>query len=289
MKKKFKQALKNIVYNNPLFVQLCILIYIIRGRRPWSFGYQVFKFKFISKILDNPFGFLNGQRLAPGYGSRLDERVVEYPWFFSQLKNDAKVILDAGSTLNHHIILQRPPLRGRKLFIATLDNEGMIKTSSIQPSYIYGDLRDLCFKDNYFDSVACLSTLEHVGMDNTILYTSDIKKKENAANDYLKAIDEFKRVLKKRGTLYLTMPFGRYQNHGWFQIFDGAMVENVRKRFGGDDFSEMYFKYKNGQWENAVRRDCEEAVFFDVHQNKSFRSDFLAASEAVVCLALTKA
>src|SRR3954452_702969 len=35
-------------------------------------------------------------------------------------------------------------------------------------SYVYGDLRDLPYRDGYFDTVVCISAVEHVGMDNSV-------------------------------------------------------------------------------------------------------------------------
>jgi ubiquinone/menaquinone biosynthesis C-methylase UbiE len=40
-------------------------------------------------------------------------------------------------------------------------------------SYVYGDLRNTILKDQCFDEIVCISTLEHIGMDNTMLYTKD--------------------------------------------------------------------------------------------------------------------
>ena len=68
----------------------------------------------------------------------------------------------------------QPPPRTRRLLptvdeltIVTLAPEPVAFTS-LGVSYLYGDLRQLPFRDDWFDEVACLSTLEHVGMDNAV-------------------------------------------------------------------------------------------------------------------------
>jgi len=45
-------------------------------------------------------------------------------------------------------------------------------------SYIFEDLRESCFRDDYFDIVVSLSTIEHIGLDNTMRYTHEPDKKK---------------------------------------------------------------------------------------------------------------
>ena len=76
---------------------------------PWSNGYVEYKNKLInsvlanSKLLDN---FRSHQCLSENYGCSIDERCVEYPWYFANANAHAKKILDAGSALNHEFILK---------------------------------------------------------------------------------------------------------------------------------------------------------------------------------------
>lgn len=285
--KKGKSLLKSIVLKNSLLRGLFILLYRCGGRKPWSTGYSVYKFEQIRHIIQNKIDIFSQEKLPPNYGFGLDERIVEYPWFFSRLKENEKIILDAGSTLNHADILSVDLLKGRKLHISTLAYEGLPK-SEICPTYTFEDLRQMCYKDEIFDAVCCLSTLEHIGMDNTFIYTPDESKRENDKYAYLTAVHEFKRVLKNSGILYLTMPYGRYKNHKWFQIFDALMIEKVKEVFAPSKIVETYFKYENEQWNYSNALACQNGYYFDIHREKRFRSDYLAASESVVCLELIK-
>jgi len=288
MKERLKGWIRKKVARNSFLANIFIFIHIILGRKPFSLGYDIYKFKKIKDIADSHLSYFREEKLPQGYGYALDERVVEYPWFLSRLKEEEKKILDAGATLNHKEILNLQCLKDRKVYILTLSYEHFNAVSPNTPSYIFEDLRDLSFKDDCFDTVVCISTLEHIGMDNTLFFTSDISKKENNKHAFLTAIKEFRRVLKKGGTLYLTVPYGRYKDNQWFQIFDAQMVSLIKKEFMSDQEFEFYFKYENRQWNYSNAAECKNAEFFDIHQEHQRRDDYLAASQSVACLELVK-
>ena len=260
----------------------------LKERIPWSPGYSEYKYDFIGKVLNSP-GIEDFRRgvLPKGYGYRLDERAVEYPWFFSRLKDGEITILDAGSVLNFPQILCSEQLKNKRLYVCTLHYEGTYPTTS-SPSYIYEDLRDTCFKDGFFDAICSLSTIEHIGMDNTMLYTDDLDKKENNSRAYVDYLKECSRILKKDGTLYLSMPYGKYTNFGWFQIFNREMVQDVIDTFKPAMHSLTYFRYTNDQWMFSTEVACGDGNYFDINTNHQFEKDYLAASRCVVCLQLTK-
>jgi Methyltransferase domain len=135
--------------------------------RPWTHEYVDVHRRLVSEVLDDPAlvkAFGAGGPLPSGYGVGIDERVVEFPWLFAQHLRGRT--LDAGSALNHAHILDRVLPRIDELHVVTLEPEDLAFTER-RVSYVYADLRDLPYKDGYFDSVVCLSTLEHVGMENT--------------------------------------------------------------------------------------------------------------------------
>jgi len=285
--KNLRNIFKKIVFNTPLLRKIFILVYKIGGRKPWSMGYSVYKFSQIKSIIKSQPGALFQNKLPENYGSGLDERVVEYPWFFSRLKSSAKKILDAGSTLNHVDILSADILKDRKIYISTLSYEDLPKVDVV-PSYVFEDMRDTCYKNEFFDAIVCISTLEHVGMDNTFLYTDDKRKHENDKYAYLSAVRELKRVLKKGGSLYLTMPYGRYSDHNWFQVFDADMVMQLKEEFSPSKIDETYFKYGHEQWNYSDAKACRDGYYYDVRNEGEVRKDRLAAAQSVVCLEMVK-
>lgn len=260
-------------------------LFIINGKKPWSIGYNSYKWKVITKYLSQD-QFKDGN-LFEGYGFRIDERIIEYPWLFSRLSNEKGVLFDAGSTLNFELILNQPSLQQKKIFISTLAPErNCYWRRGI--SYIFEDLRNCCCRDNFFDWIVCISTLEHIGLDNTMLYTNDPSKKENENCSHLSAIKDYHRILKPGGTLFITTPYGQYKNHRWFQVFDEEMIDTLIDTFNPSSYLETHFRYLPQGWEKSSRILSKNATCFDIHSQKKYDRDFAAFSRAIVCLEMIK-
>jgi hypothetical protein len=268
-----------------IYSKLQSLYFIYSGMKPWTRGYGFYKIQSIKRALyDDVFNPLD---LVKGYGFRLDERIVEYPWFFSRLPTSEGNLLDAGSVLNFEYILSNPSIKSKKLFISTLAPESQCYwTNGI--SYVFEDLRYSCFKDGYFDWVASLSTIEHIGLDNTMLYTDDSSKNENHSDTYLQAIKEYHRVLNVGGVLYLSFPYGKHINRKWFQVFDGQMIDGIIETFKPTRHQAFYFKYEPDGWKASTREEAKDATYFDIHTQPTYDADYAAASRAIVCLELVK-
>lgn len=258
--------------------------YVARGRRPWSPGYYTAKKKTICSAIDIGV-FVDGGDLPPKYGHRIDERAVEYPWLFAQLPNRPGKVLDAGSALNHRFLVERAPIKDAQLTIMTLAPEKRcFWDRSI--SYVFGDLRKTLFADAVFDVIASVSTIEHIGLDNTMLYTGDASKKETDVHGFMPAVAEFKRVLKPGGLCLITVPFGRRGVHGWYQVFDFDLVMKVVEAFQPSEYTIEYFGHGPDGWRRAEPEEIADVEFFDVHEGKSFGPDLAAGARGVACIRL---
>ncbi len=222
------------------------------------------------------------------FGYLLDERIVEYPWLFSKIEELDGRLLDAGSVLNFDYLLSHPAMREKKIFISTLAPENHAYWNR-GISYVYEDMRDICYKDGLFDCIVCLSVIEHVGMDNTKLYTNDQLKKENTTKSYLSVISELHRILKPGGVLLMSMPYGESRDYTWLQTFDGSMVDSIINTFRPAAYTESYFRYIKSGWTTSSRADSAACQYFDYHDHsRSYRDDRAIAAEGVVLLELRK-
>jgi SAM-dependent methyltransferase len=228
----------------------------------------------------------NGVPLPPGYGARLDERVVEYPWVYARLPDRPGAMLDAGSALNHLFLLERPPVSRANLTICTLAREKRCYARR-GIAYVYDDLRHSRFAPTTFDTIVSISTIEHIGLDNAMLYTDDASKAESDQGGYRAAVREFRRLIRPGGNCFITVPYGRAANHRWFQIFDAPMIENILADFNPSVSEIEYFGYSPDGWRSVRAEDLSEATFFDIHEQKDYDADFAAGARGVACMRLT--
>lgn len=258
-------------------------VFLSQGRRPYARGYLSYRETHLPQYVlrDFPQG-----RLPEHWGMWLDERVIEYPWFLSRIPDAAGRLLDAGSALNHEYVLNHPRLRNKSMTVFTLAPEAESYWRR-GISYVYGDLRDCCYRDGYFDWAVSISTLEHVGMDNTRHYTADSSKNECRPESHIDAVLELRRVLKPGGVCYLTLPFGRPENYGWLHIFDEEKIRNLLHAFQPKSAAQLYYRYSNSGWQLSSPEECRGARYFDVSRGAHNNTGF-AAAEAVVCLELVK-
>lgn len=262
--------------------------FLLRGRRPWR-GYVEYKKRFIAAALsDDPLmaACREGRPLPPGYGVGLDERVVEYPWVFARLQPGTTFLIDAGSTLNFPYLLRRPEFREKLTVILTLAPEGMVRGASA--SYLYGDLRGTLLKGGSFDETVYISTLEHVGMDNTRLYTGDGRYAEAGPDSWRHSVRELRRLLAASGQLLLTVPNGQREQLGWQQQFDTLMLTELVESFGAPtEVERMWYRYDTSGWQRASETACVNASYHDPHGATGPASDGAAAARAVACLRIT--
>jgi SAM-dependent methyltransferase len=258
--------------------------YVAEGCIPWSSAYNAARFSFaeqqlaseeaLSRFREGGTGFL-----PAGYGYALDERCIEWPWALAHI-GDAKRILDAGSALNHAHLLALPVWEGRELDIYTLAPEGHCEWFR-GISYLFGDLRHLPYRDQKFDCIISISTLEHVGMDNST-FSGRETHKEHATSDVVLVLAEFRRILNPGWSLLFTVPYGKYEDHVAFQQFDADLLERCAHAFNPVERRDDFFLYTEQGWQAVEQSACAQAEYA-INATQRLEPDHAAAARAVAC------
>ena len=269
--------------------------YIEGGRKPWSRGYNLSKFDFIQNVLNDDELMARFRSLEPlpdGYGYGYDERVVEYPWTLSRLSVGEGKLLDAGSVFNFQEIIEHPTISSKRFVILTLAPESHAFWQK-GISYHYGDLRDLPFRDNWFDEIITVSTLGHVGMDNR-MYTGENTVAEIGL-EAEKAVKELVRVLRPGGKFLASVVFGKHQLITWkdgspfAEQFDSLLLKDLLRVFSlCASVSTSFYKYTEKGWNVSAEEECQGLEYFNIHTATSFDPDNAAAARAVALMEVVK-
>jgi SAM-dependent methyltransferase len=250
----------------------------------WVGDYEGLKDRAIAATLDDRElmeAFQTGTQLPRGFGFAVDERIAEIPWAVANLP--AGRVLDAGSALNHEVILARLSQRAGSLTITTFTAEEEHPHPGLE--YVTADLRDLPFADAAFDAVVSISTLEHVGMDNSE-YGSDEPASPEPDGELDRALSELRRVLRPGGRLLITLPYGQAENHGWLRQFDAAGIERIRAVLGEGSSEVRVYGHGFRGWQLSEPRRASQARFHDPRGRTGPDPDCTFAAGAVACIAL---
>lgn len=250
-------------------------------QRPWTEEYLAIHTEFLEHVLHDD-GLVRsiGRGHPPrGFGVGLDERVVEYPWLFAQCPRGST--LDAGSTLNHAHILERFQPLVEELHIVTLaPEERSFPERGV--SYVYADLRRLPYHDAYFDTIVSLSTLEHVGKDNSRY--GGAREEADPDQELRTVLGELRRVLAPGGTILVSVPYGQREDHGWFRQFDRDDVERLTALAAPRRLELTVFAYGYSGWRKSSLRAATGARYRDFMADSRPVPDLAAAARAVACV-----
>jgi SAM-dependent methyltransferase len=215
----------------------------------------------------------------------VDERPLEYAWALARLRDlrETDGLLDVGCVLNQRFCAE---------MLAELFAERWYVNLAYEPlhdrgraSMIVCDVRDCPLPDGSFGAVTCLSTLEHVGMDNTLYVPGSplaaADESGTAEDGRRRALTELVRLLAPGGTLLLTVPFGEPEDKGWFSVFGGEDVARTCDVLGRRGCAVEFFRADRRRgWIRCAEGEDGRGLRY---------GDGVPAAAAVACIEFRKA
>ena len=175
-----------------------------------------------------------------------DERAVEIGWVLSRYRGEPRV-LDAGYAFAEPAYLAAlVELGARELVGADLAE---IEVPGLRG--VVADLRELPFEDGAFDIAFCVSTLEHVGLDNRA-YGLEAERDQGGQE---RALRELSRVLAGNGRLLLTVPCGEPADLGSFVQREPAGWRELFEAAGLTVFEEEVYELGEAGWRSVPDLD----------------------------------
>lgn len=171
----------------------------------------------------------------------LDERPIELAWMLSRYRGESR-LLDVGYAHAEPVWLAALLELGAKSLVGV----DLVEREVPGMSTVVGDVRRLPFPSRSFDVVFCLSTLEHVGADNT-RYGSEPEQDLGGPE---RALRELRRVVTRRGRVLLTVPSGARESDWyvaktaaeWHELFHNADLYV----YDGEEYSRTEAGWRSG-------------------------------------------
>jgi SAM-dependent methyltransferase len=204
----------------------------------------------------------DGTKASGPFAAGLDERAIEVPLALKSARlHEPGEVLDAGAALNLPVVREIVGTPAARVTHITLPGVDEPRLRGHEDRFIYasGDLRELPYPSATFSRVVCVSTLEHVGMDNSRYGAAA----EHAAASATSAVSELLRVLARGGELLLTVPYGREADHGWFRVLNADSLGALLAPASSERVDLRFFYYDGGWTEGGpVAPSCVLASKF---------------------------
>jgi SAM-dependent methyltransferase len=184
-----------------------------------------------------------------GVGAGLSERVIEIPWVIRDLARQDRPqrILDIGTAFApdaYKWLLVRLQHSIEVVDLAVTDLPGVM-------SHV-ADVRELPFPSGSFDVATCISTLEHIGLDN------DHYGIRSGGDGDVQALRELGRVARR---VLVTVPAGCDVNMGWQRQYSPATFRRTVEEAGLTVERLDVFVHEPGGWTSAEEASVEHRTY----------------------------
>jgi SAM-dependent methyltransferase len=185
----------------------------------------------------------------------LSERVVEYGFLARNLlpSRSHMKILDVGTERSALTKALSKCGNNKKWEVFGIDiAKGLqraFKEEKEEPRHLFMrmDARFMGFRDEVFDKIICISTVEHIGIQSSHYIVG-----ENDVLGDVKALSEIFRILKEGGRVVLTIPYidrSTRGNHKEHRIYNSYTLSKLISRFRVK--RKEFYIYIEGKWKSC--------------------------------------
>ena len=180
------------------------------------------KLKLTPRILRLAYRFIDVESL--GESSVLDGRTIEYGFVISRLARlPVGKLLDVGCVARVNPVVSTMCELGWKVYGIDIRD---YKYTHPNFKFIRGDITEQLLRDDFFDAIIAISTLEHIGIKGRY----GIKKGEEGKD--LFTVGEIRKYLKPGGTLIITLPYNEASKTTKLgRIYTPSMVDRLVKNW----------------------------------------------------------
>ena len=193
-------------------------------------------------------------------GPSIDTRYLEYPFVLRNLELEkGRKILDVGC-VGTPFPLILASLGYQTYGIDIREWSGKLQYPNFH--FIKEDMRRTSFPDEFFERITAVSTIEHIGLSGR--YGSD----EDLDGDK-KAVKEMRRILKRGGKIFITVPYGEAKIiRPFHRVYDQKMLQELLHGLRIE--KEEYYIKKNNSWLSASKSEAEKVKSTEVERTKAF-------------------
>jgi ubiquinone/menaquinone biosynthesis C-methylase UbiE len=185
----------------------------------------------------------------------ISERLVEYPFLARNLISPGTNarILDIGSA-NSPLTKTISKFGNKKWHVIGIDIAATAPSEKFDSlSLTRMDARLLGFRDEVFDQIICISTIEHIGIPSDYY---NIRQSDELGD--MRAISEIYRVLKKGGSVIATLPYGNKIKKQDHRIYSKSSLDNITRVFSV--IRKEFYRYDDGKWKKCKNQSIADKI-----------------------------
>jgi SAM-dependent methyltransferase len=175
---------------------------------------------------------------------RQSERIVEVPWVLGKYQGEKRV-LEIGYAFAEEHYLQALADLAIPFLVGIDAADSPWSRERFQLHRVQCDILNSCIAPGSFDLILCVSTIEHIGRDNSRYGLDASRGIATPDQEAMRSIAEW---LAPGGRLLLTVPFGKYEDVGWLINYDMDLLTELVKSSQLDILEQLYFGWMPGGW-----------------------------------------